>query len=202
MQVNVRATTRERQRLETRERVFEAAVSEMSRTGLADADVNAIVAEAGVAKGTFYFHFPTKEHVFDELERRLEQDLADELRRYLARPRDLRSLLREIARLIERSHRRQGPVLFKEMFVHHFVKKRPGMEEWIEYPLIALLIDEVRDAQQRGEVAADVDAVYSAQFFLLGVYVLMTTDFRSVRARADVIGKYVEKELRGLGYAD
>lgn len=49
--------------------MFDAAVAEIGRSGLAGADVSAIVAAAGVARGTFYFHFPTKEHVVVEAER-------------------------------------------------------------------------------------------------------------------------------------
>ena len=62
-------STRQAQRLETRGRLFDAALAEIGRSGLAGADVSAIAAAAGVARGTFYFHFPTKEHVMVELER-------------------------------------------------------------------------------------------------------------------------------------
>ncbi len=51
---------RDRQRLETRARVYEAAVDEFRREGFARAQVDRIVAAAGVARGTFYFHFPSK----------------------------------------------------------------------------------------------------------------------------------------------
>jgi AcrR family transcriptional regulator len=47
-------------------------VAAIKRSGRAGADVSAIVAAAGVARGTFYFHFPTKEHVVVELERNEE----------------------------------------------------------------------------------------------------------------------------------
>ena len=40
---------------------------------MADADVGSIAAAAHVARGTFYFHFPTKEHVLAELTRREER---------------------------------------------------------------------------------------------------------------------------------
>src|SRR5437764_1830273 len=64
---------REVRRLQTRGRLFDAALAEIARQGLAAADVAAIAASAGVVRGTFYFHFPTKEHVLIELERN-EQD--------------------------------------------------------------------------------------------------------------------------------
>ena len=63
---------RELRRLETRARLFDAALTEIARKGLAAADVAAIAASAGVVRGTFYFHFPTKEHVLIELERNEE----------------------------------------------------------------------------------------------------------------------------------
>ncbi len=58
---------REVKRQETRQRVYAAAVAEFRRAGMAAADVAVIAREAGVARGTFYFHFPTKEHVLAEL---------------------------------------------------------------------------------------------------------------------------------------
>lgn len=60
-------SARETKRLQTRERLLGAAVAEFKRSGMADADVGAIVSAAGVAHGTFFFHFPTKEHVLLEL---------------------------------------------------------------------------------------------------------------------------------------
>src|ERR1700747_1676263 len=60
---------RDKQREDTRNRLFEAALAEFRRVGFANAQIDDIVRAAGVARGTFYFHFPTKEHVLVELER-------------------------------------------------------------------------------------------------------------------------------------
>jgi AcrR family transcriptional regulator len=59
--------------------VFDAAVTEIGRSGLAGADVSTIAAAAGVARGTFYFHFPTKEHVVVEVERAEEAKIVARL---------------------------------------------------------------------------------------------------------------------------
>src|SRR5438105_979273 len=67
--------TRERQRVETRERLFQAALAEIRHTGVAGAQVDRIVTTAGVARGTFYFHFPSKEDVLLEWERRREGEI-------------------------------------------------------------------------------------------------------------------------------
>ncbi|WP_297698563.1 TetR family transcriptional regulator, partial [Mycobacterium sp.] len=51
-------STRATQRLATRARLFDATVAEIGRSGLAGTDVAAIATAVGVARGTFYFHFP------------------------------------------------------------------------------------------------------------------------------------------------
>lgn len=75
----VPATQRERQRVETRERLFQAAVAEFRRVGFAEAQIPAIAEAAGVVRGTFYFHFPSKEHVLLELVERREAELCGRL---------------------------------------------------------------------------------------------------------------------------
>ena len=76
-------SAREAKRLQTRERLMGAAIAEFKRSGMADADVGAIVTAAGVAHGTFFFHFPTKEHVLLELEQREEERIAKQFGRFL-----------------------------------------------------------------------------------------------------------------------
>ena len=75
---------RDAQRQQTRQRVYAAALAEFKRTGMAAADVGDIATAAGVARGTFYFHFPTKEHVLAELERHEEARLVAQLSKFLA----------------------------------------------------------------------------------------------------------------------
>lgn len=72
-------TRREQQRLATREQLFELAIDEFRRVGTAKARIRDIVEAAGVVPGTFYFHFPSKEHVVFELWRRSSQQLVAQL---------------------------------------------------------------------------------------------------------------------------
>ncbi len=113
------ASAREQQREETRERIFEAAVEEFRREGFARARVDRVVAAAGVARGTFYFHFPTKEHVLLELQKRHEAALHARLEA-MPRPRSARQLLRQIAdALLEETERRIDRHLFREILALH-----------------------------------------------------------------------------------
>jgi AcrR family transcriptional regulator len=116
--------------------------------------VGDIAAAAGVARGTFYFHFPTKEHVLAELERHEEARLVAQLSKFLTElevrcgpppgagqrpaaaaveepadrppaPGFLPSALGEVVRLLTAMERRVGKTLFREMLGLHFSSRRP-----------------------------------------------------------------------------
>ncbi len=189
-------SAREAKRLQTRERLMGAAVAEFKRSGIAAADVGAIVAAAGVAHGTFFFHFPTKEHVLLELERREEERITKQLSRYSDSRHDLHSVLSQAVRLIMGLERRLGAVLFKDFLALHFSQTRPR-DESQEHPVIVLVAREIERAQQRGDVDRDVSPMNSAVFFLLGLYALLTTT-HDWPAQDVMIEDYVTRTLRSI----
>ena len=189
-------SAREAKRLQTRERLMGAAIAEFKRSGLAAADVGAIVAAAGVAHGTFFFHFPTKEHVLLELEQREEERIAKQLERYVDATRDLSSTMEEAVRLILGLERRLGAVLFKDFLALHFSQTRPT-DESKQHPVIVTVAREIEQAQQRGEVDPEVNSMNSAVFFLLGLYALLTTT-HDWPGQAAMIDDYVARTLRSI----
>ena len=194
---------REAQRRETRQRVYAAAIAEFKRTGMAAADVGVIAKEAGVARGTFYFHFPTKEHVLAELERLEEARLAARLAQFLAAPHDLAGALAEVVGLMTVTERRVGKALFREMLGLHFSPRRPevlpGADQWAEYPAISLVIRAVELARERGEVYPGADALRTAQFFMLGLYAMLITSHEQPKAvRAEILDNFLATVLRGV----
>lgn len=52
---------------DTRRALFRAAATVVGKYGYADASVVRITSEAGVANGTFYNYFKTRQHLFDQL---------------------------------------------------------------------------------------------------------------------------------------
>src|SRR5206468_12098703 len=74
-----RPSAREIQRQRTRARLFAAALAEFARAGFDNASVAEIARAADVSRPSFYFHFPTKEHVLLELQWRKELDLVERL---------------------------------------------------------------------------------------------------------------------------
>jgi TetR/AcrR family transcriptional regulator, repressor for uid operon len=194
---------REVRRRETRQRVYTAAVAEFRRVGMAVADVSVIAREAGVARGTFYFHFPTKEHVLAELERHEEARLAAQLKKFLDRPHHLAGALTETVRLMAQVERRVGKVLFREMLALHFSPNRPEVlpsaDQWAAYPVMALVVREIGFARDRGEAYPEADALRAAQFFMLGLYaVLITSHDHSRAARTEILDNFVATVLRSV----
>lgn len=197
MTPQVKQSARELRRLQTRERILGAAIAEFRASGMAGADIGAIVNAAGVAHGTFFFHFPSKEHVLLELERREESRMASDFAHILDEAHDLATALRELVRLVSSLEQRLGPLLFKELLALHFSPSRPTEDEWTDHPVIVLLVREIERARGDGEVHPEVDAFYSAAFFLLGIYGVLTATANS-ETRDAMLSNLVITARRGL----
>ncbi len=196
MAVVDRPSARETKRLQTRERLMGAAIAEFKRAGMAESDVGAIVAAAGVAHGTFFFHFPTKEHVLLELEQREEERIAKQLARSRGSTHNLSSTLSEAVRLVMGLERRLGAVLFKDFLALHFSQTRPA-DESRKHPVIVEVAQDIEYAQSQGGVDPDVNPMNSAVFFLLGLYALLTTT-HDWPGQAAMIDDYVTRTLRSI----
>jgi AcrR family transcriptional regulator len=197
MTAQVKLSAREERRRQTRERILGVAIGEFKRAGMAGADVGAIVAAAGVAHGTFYFHFPSKEHVLLELESREEARIAADFGAFLNSPHDLMTALATVVDLVTGLEERFGPLLFREILAQHFSPTRPHKDDWTDHPVIVLLVDEIERARGDGAIHPQVDAFYSATFFLLGIYgVLTTTDDSEIRNA--MLADLVASAVRGL----
>jgi AcrR family transcriptional regulator len=183
--------------MRTRERILTATIAEFTRSGMAHADVNAIAAAAGVAHSTFFFHFPSKEHVLLELETREESRIAAEFAAFLEQRHDLATTLTKVVELVTDLESRFGPVLFKELLALHFSPTRPSADDWTDHPVIVLLVRELERARGDGEVHPEVDVFFTATFFLLGIYGVLTT-VDDTGTRDAMLAKSVATAVRGL----
>jgi len=189
-------SAREAKRLQTRERLMGAAIAEFKRSGMAEADVGAVVAAAGVAHGTFFFHFPTKEHVLLELERREEDRMAKQFGLFLQSNDDLAAALNESVRLVLGLERRLGDVLFKDFLALHFSQTRPPAEGGQDHSLVVLLAKQIETFKARGDLDAEVNSLNSAVFFLLGLYALAITTNDPMRR--ELLDDLVKRTLRSM----
>jgi len=171
--------------------LFDAALAEISRRGFAAADVSAIAAAAGVVRGTFYFHFPTKEHVLIEVERNEETRIISELGEAKG---GLASVLSQLVHHVLNAERRLGLVLFRDMLGLHFCSTRPVEDELAQHPLAEFLVDVISRAQDAGQVSSDVDAGELGTFFLTGLFALLATGAHD----AAQLSRYVTTIVKGM----
>jgi AcrR family transcriptional regulator len=189
---------REAQRLATRARVFDAALAEIGRSGLAGADVTAIATAAGVVRGTFYFHFPSKEHVLAELERAEEAKIVAKLDTTATEPGDLIAMLSLLIRHVLAAERRLGPAVFRDMLGLHFSATRPVEDELTEHPLAQYLIDVFASAQAAGQICRDAEPGELGVIFLTGLFALLATGLGPSRSRAALLDRYVTTIVQGM----
>ena len=189
---------RELQRRETRERVYEAAIEHIARSGLGAADVGAITVAAGVARGTFYFHFPSKEHVLLELERREELWIVASLQRRAVPAGDLPAMLAAVVRQVRAAERRLRPRLFRNMLSIHFGGVSPDAGRLDGHPLAAFIVETVLEAQRSGRVRTEINAADVAVIFLTGLFAILATSDGPSRARDALLDTYVAAMLGGV----
>ena len=186
----VRLNRRDQQREETRSRIFDAAIAEFQRVGFADAQIDDIVRAAGVARGTFYFHFPTKEHVLFELQRRGQESIVERLATLRRRPLAVKSFLQQLIDAVIAESMSGGQAsLQREIFA--LFARQPMALERQEYPLLEAVMQFFREAQERGEVRGDLMPSELTMIFL-------TSMFGALLSQPDPLGPELRPSLKRM----
>lgn len=141
-------------------------------------------------RGTFYFHFPTKEHVLIEVERNEETRIISELGDAKG---DLASVLSQVVQHVLRAERRLGDAVFRDMLGLHFSSTRPVEDELTQHPR-PVPGGRDRPGPRRGQVPADADAAELGTFFLTGLFALLSTGAHDEA----LLGRYVATIVKGM----
>lgn len=162
------ASGRERQRLETRRRLFEASMAEFREVGVAAAQIEDIIKAAGVARGTFYNHYPTKDHVLLEYVDRLQRKVADRLVGLTAEA--PRPFFRGAVDVLLDVVAQEDAAILREALS---VIGRQGDELEDGAPLFKGLTAFFETAQARGDIRSDLMPAELSVAFLPGVFGLL-----------------------------
>jgi AcrR family transcriptional regulator len=183
---------RERQRLATRERIYQTAIEEFERVGFAAAQIDRIVERAGVARGTFYFHFRTKEQVLVELQHRLQDRYVGELAALGPPPESVAEFFQQIYDLVKRAQAEHGS-LTREILAMYV---RDGLVPILtDESLILHIVDYLSAAVERGAVRRDIPPEQLAIHFLTAMFMHFTSStepevaLESQRAKIDTLVK-------------
>lgn len=182
--------------LATKSKLLSAALSEFRRVGFAEAQIDNITRAVGVSRGTFYFHFPTKEHVLLEVQRRREADI---LRRFGSEgrsPRPVREFIyRTVDAVMAEAREQADPDLMKEILALHV--RRPVGDSMRE-PLVQAVTSFFDRAGERGEIRRDIPAAELARAFFNAVFGLLMQLSERPAAPAAELRAAFEVFLRGL----
>jgi AcrR family transcriptional regulator len=186
---------RSRQRAATRLRLLDASMAEFRRVGVPAAQVEDIVRAAGVARGTFYLHFPTKDHVLLESVCRDQEPVAARLQVLLEH--SPRVFLRAaVDQVIDLAAGEVAAVSREAMIA---IARHATDLERDRMPIARVATEYFRLAQARGEVRRELTpAELTAVFFpgVLGVLLLEpVTAARRLRAR---LHQVVDVFVRGI----
>src|ERR1700722_1273511 len=167
-----RVNRRERRRIETRERIYRAALEIFARRGYLDTTVEDITEAADVGKGTFFNYFPTKEHVLatygDERVAAIERSLQN----VRTAKRSVRAALKELATDLA-GQSAESPDFLRSIFAAHLscAPVRAELQNRLQRAR-RLLAEIVAIGQKRGEIRCDrssADLARLTQIVLMGV---------------------------------
>jgi AcrR family transcriptional regulator len=160
-------STREQQREETRRRLYASAMAIFRRDGVVAARTEDIAKAAGVSRGSFYFHFPTKEHVLLERMAETEREICaaiDQLDERVAFTEVLARINAELTRIWE-----HDPQLLPELAGAALRFTATAMDDQQATPLRAMLSERFRIAAERGEINARLPPELLGDFYLANI---------------------------------
>lgn len=199
---NPAPSQRERQRAETRNRIFQAALAEFRGVGFAHAQIERIASAAGVVRGTFYFHFPSKEHVLLELQDRVQDVLMERLVQLPAEGPPIREVLAALAEGVLAAEGLVGHEGLMRDVVSMYV--RPPIDPAANaapVPVVERLTRALAGPAARGELRPDLDPERAATLVLTGVFGLFARPPAPPRASGPDLEDLMRVLERGLSAA-
>lgn len=187
---------REMQRLRTRSHLVAVALEEFRRTGFAATDIARIATAAGVSRGTFYFHFPTKDHVLAELRIAEEQRIVGEVSSRAGK-RPLAAVLAEIVAGIEDAERRLGTELVQQMCAMQFRPDSPSSSTVSDHPLAQFVVDAIIEA----DAGSHRDPSVLGVVFLSALFGLLSTADGPGPERAERIDLLIALTSQGANWS-
>jgi AcrR family transcriptional regulator len=158
---------RERQREETRKKLYHAAIEVFCRDGVDACRIEDIALKAEVSRAAFYFHFPTKDDVLHELTRDSEVPMVEALSQ-LADDAPLSEtfavLVKGLSEFWQEGDRKK---LLIDVFATALRRLRTLAEDREAEPMRSIVGTRFRLASERGELSPMIPPEVVGDFFLL-----------------------------------
>ena len=163
---------RERHRAETRDRLYQAALTLFAERGFLRTTVEDITEKADVGKGTFFNYFPTKEHILAEYGGAYLVALENALQEARAGKSSVLDVIKELV-ITKIRHINENDALIRSIYSAHASCEsvREQLQERVAL-CRRVLAEIVRIGQERGELRRDISATElgrSSQMTFMGV---------------------------------
>lgn len=169
--------------------VYEAALAEFRRVGVEQSNISDICRHAGVAKGTFFFHFPTKDHVLLEQQRRISAAMARRVDTELGKVTTSRAFLSMLTRIILDEHRVLGDLeLVRQInlaLIRHSSEPQYKNERT---PFGKSLTIQIRRLQQAGVIRKGIKAESLADVLRVSIFGFLANPYSSFENSRPRIG--------------
>jgi TetR/AcrR family transcriptional repressor of nem operon len=179
------ATPRDPER--TRRRLLRAAFQEMHRSGFRNADLDAILARAGVTKGALYHHFDNKEALGYAV---VDEVIASNLHQKWVQPlRNAQNPIDVLVRIVQSESLKREDVQ-RSCPLLNLSQEMSGIDEGFRRRTAKLfgdwhdaIAEALREGQKRGMVRSDVNANETATFLIAAYegYVVLTKNSQDPR---------------------
>lgn len=154
-------TRRQEKALETKTRIYNAAVELMERKGFEKSTIADISKKAGVSVGAFYHYFISKNDILAEIFRKIDEYFSTQVIPGLKNESSLEQIV-EYFDHYAKFNVASGVEMTRELFnpkIKLFIKKGRPMQ--------TLLQALIRKGQEKGEIRADEDPEELARFLLI-----------------------------------
>jgi len=136
---------------EKREAILDTALTLFTERGFFGTPTSMISKEAGVATGTLFFYFRTKEDLIDTLYRRIKSEAARAMCRGMEKETGTKAKIRRLGiNAVEWGIRYPAKIKFMEQFAHSPFVSTTAQEEGMSHFLF--LQDLVREGIRKGEI--------------------------------------------------
>ncbi|MEO2169242.1 MAG: TetR/AcrR family transcriptional regulator [bacterium] len=188
-----RPSARERQKIETRQRLYVAALDLFQSKGFDAVQVDEIVRLAGVARGTFYLHYQGKEEVLQAFRENVEESLRQRLQA-IEEPDSVEDLFARVVNALLET--RENPETVRDLVGLAF--RSPATHEWDQSPHVRAIARFIVAFQKRGQIRKDMIASTIGALFIAGVFGFLIGPGAPRHGRRAAIDQFREVFVAGI----
>jgi len=158
---------REKKKLETKNKIFEVSGRLFKEKGFENTTVDEITKEAGIAKGTFFNYFPTKEALLMYFGEQKEELIYDLIEKETIKSIPIKEKIQNLLVFLAKSYEKDKELTKLLMFEYHrnimHIGLKPDEPKTSIHRLSKILFDFLEEGVKKGEIKNHIDVRKAAE---------------------------------------